>query len=128
MVNRDEMNMINQAEELKARTKKFAIRIIKTSRSLPRTMEGRVLGTQLLKSATLLAANYRASCRARSRAEFLAKLGIVVEEADETIFWLELLLESGLFNKEQVNGLLDEANQLLAIFAASQRTVKAKKS
>jgi len=74
-----------------------------------------------------VAANYRAACRARSKAEFLANLGIVVEEADETVFWLELLIETGIATGKQVNGLLGEASQLVAIFAASQRTAKLKR-
>ena len=82
-----------QAEELKQRSKLFAISVIKLSRKFPRSEEARVIARQLLKSATSVAANYRATCRARSKAEFIAKVGIVVEEADETVFWLELVEE-----------------------------------
>ncbi len=78
----------------------------------------------MLRSGTSVAANYRAVCRARSKAEFVAKIGTVVEEADETLFWLELLVETELVARSRLNGLLIEANELLAIFAASQRTVK----
>ena len=81
-----------RSEELKKRTKQFAIRIIKLFRSLPRTEEARVIGKQMLRSGTSVAANYRAVCRARSRAEFIAKVGVVVEESDETVLWLELLV------------------------------------
>jgi four helix bundle protein len=114
----------SRTEALKARTKKFAIRIIHMSQSLPKTNEGRVIGNQLLRAGTSMAANYRATCRARSRAEFLAKLGIVVEEADETVFWVELLEETGILFGESLSALKTEANELLAIFAASQVTTR----
>jgi len=113
-----------QAEELKIRTKKFAVRVINLYRSLPRTEEARVIGNQLLRSATSVAAKYRAVCRARSRAEFVAKIGIVVEEADETVFWFELLVEAGIVCERKMQGLLLERNELLAIFGASQFTAK----
>lgn len=116
--------MVNQAEELKLRTKQFAIRIVKLFRSLPKTEEGRVIGKQVLRSGTSVAANYRAVCRSRSKAEFIAKIGIVVEEADETAFWLELLVETGIVQQNRMDSLLSEANELLAIFAASQHTAK----
>jgi four helix bundle protein len=115
----------SQAEQLKARSKQFAIRMVNLFRSLPRTGEAAVLGRQVLRSGTSVAANYRAACRARSKTEFIAKMGVVVEEMDETVFWLELLIETGIVRQEQVNGLLPEANELLAIFAASQRTARA---
>ena len=83
-----------RSEELKNRTKLFAIRIVKLFRSLPRTEEARVIGRQMLRSGTSVAANYRAVCRARSKAEFIAKVGVVVEEADETVLWLELLVDT----------------------------------
>lgn len=92
--------MAQKSEQLKARTKKFAIGIIRLVRSLPNRPESWVVGKQLLRSGTAVAANYRAARRARSRAEFLAKLGIVVEEADDTVFWLELLLEAGVIGNE----------------------------
>ena len=113
-----------QSEVLKERTKKFAISIIKLFRMLPKTEEARVIGRQVLRCGTSVAANYRAVCRARSKAEFVAKMGIVVEEADETVFWLELLVDAQVARQEQVASVLAEANELLAIFAASQRTVK----
>ena len=113
-----------QAEALKKRSKQFAIRVVKLFQALPKTGEARVLGKQVLRSGTSVAANYRAVCRARSRAEFRATIGVVVEEADETVFWLELLVDTGIIKPARVEGLLAEANELLAIFAASQRTVK----
>ena len=112
------------AEELKNRAKQFALRVVKLYQAIPRTEEARVIGKQALRSGTSVAANYRAACRARSRAEFVAKIGIVVEEIDETVFWLELLVEAGLIRKTRMEKLLAEANELLAIFAASQHTAK----
>jgi four helix bundle protein len=114
----------DQAEQLKLRTKLFAVAVVKLFRSLPRTDEARVIGNQLLRSATSVAANYRAVCRARSRPEFIAKLGIVVEEADETVFWLELLHETSTLPAWQVDRITAEARELLAIFAASQLTAR----
>ena len=113
-----------RSEALKARTKQFALRIIRMSRALPPTLESRVIGKQLLRSATSVAANYRSTCRARSRAEFLAKIGIVVEEADESAFWLELLADAEIISKERLRELTTESNELLAIFAAAQLTTK----
>jgi len=115
------------ADDLKSRSKQLAIRIIRFSRLLPNTPQGRLLGDQVMRSATSVAANYRAACRARSRAEFIAKLGTVVEEADETVFWLELLLEAGLADHGDVKGLLNESSQLLSIFSASRRTAKSRR-
>jgi len=116
--------MESQAQALKDRTKRFAIRVITLFRLLPRTDEARIIGKQLLRSATPVAANYRSVCRARSRADFVAKLSLVVEETDETVFWLELLSDSGTLQKDRVDNLTHEASELLAIFAASQRTVR----
>lgn len=101
---------IDKHQQLKDRTKMFALRIIKMSDELPKTRAANVITNQILRSVTSMAANYRAVGRARSKAEFIAKLGVVVEEADETVFWLELL---------------GEANQLMLIFSASRRTAKA---
>jgi len=119
-----EENSLEKAKELQARTKSFALRIIRMFRSLPKTEEARILGRQVLRSSTSVAANYRAVCRARSKAEFTAKLGVVVEEADETIFWLELLVESEIVPEEKIHSLMNEANELLAIFAASRHTAR----
>ena len=94
-----------QSEQLKARTKQFAIQVIKLVRVLPRNEESRVIGRQLLRSATSVAANYRAVCRSRSKAEFISKIGIVVEEADESVFWLELLVDTGLIEQDRLKGL-----------------------
>ena len=116
-----------RAEELKIRTKQFAIRIVKLFRSLPRTEEARVIGKQMLRSGTYVAANYRAVCRSRSKAEFIAKVGIVVEEADETVLWLELLVDTEIVRASRMDELLIEANELLAIFAASQHTARSRR-
>ncbi len=109
------------AEELKGRTKQFAIRIIKFVQALPKSSEAQVIGRQLLRSGTSIAANYRAVCRSRSNPEFIAKMGTVIEEADETAFWLELLDEASI-TSERVEPLLREAGELVKIFAASRLT------
>jgi four helix bundle protein len=116
--------MKRDSEALKVRTKDFALRVLRLYRSLPRTEESRILGSQLLRSSTSIGANYRAACRGRSRAEFIAKLGVVLEEADETVFWLELLQEGTIFPAGKLRDLLQEANELVAIFASSVRTAK----
>src|SRR5580658_5756770 len=113
-----------QQEELRDRTKKFAVRIVRVFRALPFKTDAQVLGKQLLRSGTSVAANYRAVCRARSKAEFVAKIGVVVEEADEVVLWLELMTESGIISSAKTEELLKEANELTAIFAASQRTAR----
>ncbi len=109
---------------MQARTKAFALRVIKLVGALPRNMTGQIIGRQLLRSATSVGANYRAACRAQSRAEFAAKLSIVVEEADESLYWLELLEESGLIKPERLTELLREINELLAISASARKTAK----
>ena len=118
------MNMLDKADAMKERTKQFAIRIVAVTQSLPRSREGDVVGKQLLRSGTAVAANYRAVCRARSKAEFISKMSIVVEEADETVFWLELLGDTGMVPAGKLALLVKEANELLAICAASLRTAK----
>ncbi len=117
--------MATQPEQLRERTKQFAIRIVRLFRGLPKTDEARIMGKQLLRAGTSVAANYRALCRARSRAEFISKIGVVVEEADETVFWLEMLVETGVLPGPRMEQVLAEANELLAILAASQRTARA---
>jgi four helix bundle protein len=108
--------------EMKQRTKAFALRVIKVASTLSKDFVGRRLGDQLLRCGTSVAANYRAACRARSKAEFLSKLGIAEEEADESGLWLELLMESGIVSQKRLAKLLDEANQLTAIIVASRKT------
>ena len=116
---------MTQSEELRQRTKKFAIRVVRIFKALPRTAEAQIIGKQILRSGTSVAANYRAACRARSRAEFIAKIGVVAEEADETVFWLELLIETETVAAAKLSDLMNEARQLAAIFTASQTTAKA---
>lgn len=109
--------------ELKGRTKEFALRVLKFAEALPRTNAGRVLGGQVMRSATSVAANYRAVCRAKSRADFISKLGTVEEEADETGFWLELITDAELLPSVKVAALRQEADELTAIFVRSLKTV-----
>ncbi len=110
--------------QLTARTKNFALRVIRMCQALPKSREANAIAQQILRSATSVAANYRSAGRSRSRAEFVAKIGLVLEEADETALWLELLSESGIISAIKLKNLLDEANQLTAIFSASRRTAK----
>jgi len=112
--------------ELKQRTKQFALRCLRLVAALPKTVEGRTVAGQLARSATSVASNYRAACRGRSRAEFAAKLGTVEEEADESAFWLEIVLEHGMLPKERVAQLLKEASELVAIMVASRLTLSAR--
>ncbi len=113
-------------EELKQRTKQFALRVIKLAGSLQRTMEGQIIGRQLIRSGTSVGANYRSACKGRSKTEFVAKLGIVEEEADETAYWLELIVEGGLLEKNLVEPLLKEANEIVAIMASSRKSASGK--
>jgi four helix bundle protein len=115
---------LSKQEELRNRTKRFALRVIRLFRHLPRTTEALVLGKQLLRSGTSVGANYHAAGRARTKAEFVSKMGIVVEEADETVFWIECLIESEIVSASLLKDLLSEANELLRIFSASQRTAR----
>lgn len=111
--------------ELRERTKKFAVRIVRMSRALPNNREANIISNQIIRSATGMAANYRAVGLARSRAEFVSKLGVVVEEADETLFWLELLVDIGIVKSARLDDLRAEAKSLVAIFVASRKTAKA---
>ena len=111
-------------DELKQRTKAFALRVMKLVEHLPKTSKGRVLGDQLLRSGTSVAANYRAACRARSTAEFISKLGNALEEADESALWMELIIEDGLLAPKKVESLLAEANELTSIFFTARRTAQ----
>ena len=115
--------MRNQPD-LKRRTKAFALRILKLVDALPKTTAGRALASQIVRSGTSVAANYRAACRARSTADFIAKMGIVEEEADETLFWLELLEESELVTAAKLTAIKEEANELIAITVASIKTAR----
>ena len=116
------------AEDLKKRTKLFALRILKLAAALPNTIEGRAIQGQLVRAGTSVGANYRASCRARSRAEFIAKIGVVEEEADESGYWLELIIDGKLMAAKRVTPLLIEAGELMRIMARSRVTASARNS
>jgi four helix bundle protein len=119
------MSRVERARELQDRTKQFALRIISAFTRLPKTDEARVIGRQFLRSGTSVAANYRAACRSRSAADFISKISIVVEESDETLFWLELAVEANLVSARAVESLIKECEELLKIFSASLATAKA---
>jgi len=112
--------------ELKQRTKDFGKRAIKLIESLPKNMTASVIGRQLLRSATSVGANYRAVCRAKSRADFIAKLGIVEEESDESLYWIEMLIETGQIKAALVSDLMKEGEEILAIVVASAKTARVK--
>ena len=111
-------------EELKIRTKHFAIMVIKLIEDLPGTKAGHTIGNQIIRSGTSVAANYRAACRARSNADFISKITIVEEECDETLFWLELIVEADLLKEEKLHVIIKEADELTAIFTASGKTAR----
>jgi four helix bundle protein len=111
---------------LQDRTKKFALRVIRLFSALPKTVDAQVLGKQLLRSGTSVAANYREASRARSDAELKSKLGIVEQELDESLLWLELLTESGIFDQTRVADLMQECDELLRMVVASIKTLKAR--
>jgi four helix bundle protein len=113
--------------ELLSRTKQFALRIIKLFQALPKTGESQVIGKQMLRSGTSLGANYRAACRARSKAEFYSKICIVVEETDETLFWMELLIEAKIVPEKKLSPLFKEGTELLSIFSKARKTTSLKK-
>ena len=107
---------------MKQRTKRFALDIIRLASQLPKTTEGRAIGGQLIRSGSSVGANYRAACRAKSKADFIAKLAIVEEEADESCYWLEIIIEGGVLPDERAAPLLKEANEITAIIVASRKT------
>ena len=116
------------SDELKKRTKKFALDIIDLVKSIPRNRPWDVLSNQLVRSATSVGANYRAACRARSRADFISKITVVEEESDESLYWLEILEESHGVADFDLRQLKEEASQLTAIFTASGKTAKTRNS
>src|SRR5512142_2259795 len=111
-------------EELKQRTKQFSLRTIRLVESLPSTAVARTIRHQLLRSATSVGANYRSACRGRSKPDFISKAGIALEEADESVYWMELLAESKIVPAEKLQDLRKEANELIAIFTASIKTAR----
>jgi four helix bundle protein len=106
-------------QELKNRTKSFALRVINLVEALPKSIKGRAIANQLIRSGTSVAANYRAACRARSKAEFISKIGTVEEEADESALWMELIIEGKLLSERKVRNLHTEASEIVAIMASS---------
>lgn len=110
--------------DLKKRTKQFGLRIIKLVEALPKTQSARMIGNQLLRSGTSVGANYRAACRGRSKAEFIAKVGISIEESDESMYWIEMLTEAGIMPDEKVSALYKEADEIVAILTASAKTAR----
>ena len=118
------MNKLDQAKHLQARTRKLAVRVIKAFVRLPKDDATRIIGRQFLRSGTSSAANYRAACRARSAADFISEISIVAEEADETLFWFELLVEAELVDMKLIEPLMKECEELLRIFSASLATAK----
>jgi four helix bundle protein len=116
------------AESFKKRTQAYALRVIHVVDSLPKTQTGRVIGNQLLRSGTSVGANYRAAARAKSRADFVSKMGTVEEECDESLYWMELLIESGMVDAGRLADLMTEGNEILAMVVASIRTTRAKRN
>jgi four helix bundle protein len=112
------------AEELKDRTKQFGLRIIKLIEVLPLSMTSKVIGNQLLRSGTSVGANYRSACRGRSKPDFIAKLGVAIEEADESLYWMELLVEAKIIPEDRLTSLMQEANEIIAILTASSMTAR----
>jgi four helix bundle protein len=111
-------------EEMKARTRAFALRIIKLAESLPKTPTANTIRNQMLRCGPSVGANYRAACRAKSKPDFISKMGIVEEEADETMYWIELLIDAGLVKRARVAELLGEADEILSITVSSIKTAK----
>jgi four helix bundle protein len=112
------------ANQLKNRTKVFSISILELVEKLPNTISGRAVANQIVRSGTSVGANYRAVCRARSDREFIAKMSIVIEESDETMFWLEIIIEKQWIDKSEVEVVWKEGNELTAIFVSSMKTIK----
>lgn len=113
--------------EFKIRTKKLALKVIRIVGSLPKSEEARIIGRQLLRCGTSVGANYRSACLARSNADFIAKMGIVQEEADEAMYWMELLQEANIFNGKSLNEAYDECHQILSMVIASIKTARSRK-
>ena len=121
-----EVQTMNE-QQMKTRTKEFAKEIIKLCRKLPDNREGRLIGNQIFRSGTSVAANYRAACRARSTADFISKLSIVEEEADETLFWLELIEEMKILDRSLIESLMQESDEIIAIIVSYIKTARKKK-
>ena len=120
------MEEFKYRDELKQRTKLFALRVIKLYQSLPKTTEAQLIGKQLFRAGTSVAANYRAACRARSNAEYYSKISIVIEEADESMFWLEVLWEANIVKRELLQSLYEENEEILKIMVVSRKNSEKK--
>jgi four helix bundle protein len=118
------MTNLEFAKQMQSRTKSFAVRVIRMFQRLPKTDEARILGKQVLRSGTSVAANYRAACRSKSRADFISKLGTTVEEVDETLLWIELLEESGVVPSKRLEAIKTETGELLRVLSTSLDTAK----
>lgn len=118
------VNLVMTKQAMKKRTKQFALRVIRLPESLPNERTANVIGHQLLRSGTSVGANYRAAYRARSKAEFVAKLGIVEEETDESLFWMELLVESNIVSEEKLQSLMQEADEIVAIIVSTIKSTR----
>jgi len=116
-----------QKNDLKVRTKDFALRVIRLYNSLPKSGVGQILGKQLLRSATSFGAHYRESIRSRSKAEFISKLEVGLQELEESIYWMELIVESDIFSHERLKDLMQEADELMAITTTTIKKVKSKR-
>ncbi len=114
------------AEEVKRRTKQFGLRVIKLVDALPGIRSANVIGNQLLRAGTSVGANYRSALRGRSRPDFIARLGIAIEEADESLYWMEMLVEAELINSDRLNPFMQEANELISILTATVKTARSK--
>ncbi|RKR84754.1 four helix bundle protein [Mucilaginibacter gracilis] len=123
----ENQNKVDFVEQFQKRTKKFVVDNIKLFRKLPNTEEARIVGRQLLRSSSSVGANYRAACRARSQAEFHSKLSIVVEEADESVFWMEILEEAEIIGNSELSDLTKEANEILKVLSKARKTISEKK-
>lgn len=118
------VNLVMTKQAMKKRTKQFALQVIRLTESLPNERTANVIGHQLLRSDTSVGANYRAAYRARSKAEFVAKLGIVEEETDESLFWMELLVESNIVSEEKLQSLMQEADEIVAIIVSTIKSTR----
>ncbi len=115
-----------EAKDLQARTKKFGLRIITVCQAVPASSASSVIARQLLRSGTSVGANYQAACRARSKPDFISKVGIAIEEADESLYWMEMLVEARIVSEERLAPLMKEAEEIIAILTASAKTAKAR--
>jgi len=124
----ERLNKNEFAEKFRDRTKKFVVDNIRLYQSLPKTEEAKIIGRQLLRSSSSVGANYRAACRARSQAEFHGKISIVVEEADESVFWMEVMIEADLLSSDRIEKLMGEGNEILRVAASARKTLTDKRN